>query len=196
MGDESLVKVNTVPSAGKEVVTSLMTGLIDLAMDKVAVDKVAVEKVAVEKVAVEKVAVDKVTTEKVVAKKVVVDKVTMKKGSSEKVTKKANFVQRKSLEMRGKNDIVSKESVEKVKAGSGSKTATWVEDPNLPPGWKSCIAGDCLHSSKMCRQGYPVVYILLPAPGKAALYYSPCGKLFTNWAQVLAASKVYRSLDC
>merc|ERR1719234_1728682 len=38
----------------------------------------------------------------------------------------------------------------------------WVEEPKLPSGWKSCVA----------------------APGKAALYYSPCGNLFTNWAQV------------
>ena len=31
--------------------------------------------------------------------------------------------------------------------------------------------------------------IFYPAPGKAALYYSPCGKLFTNWAQVTASTK-------
>ena len=109
-------KVCTLPSAGKEVVTSLMTGLIEMAVDKVAVYKEMVDKVAV------------------------------KNGSGEKVTRKANFVQRKSLEMRGKNPIVSKESVEKVKAGSGSKTPAWVEDPNLPPGWKRCVAGDCLLS--------------------------------------------------
>ena len=34
------------------------------------------------------------------------------------------------------------------------------------------------------------VNILSAAPGKAALYYSPCGNLFTNWAQVLATSQV------
>ena len=109
MKDESLVKVCTLPSAGKEVVTSLMTGLIDLAVDKVAVDKVAV-----------------------------------KNGSDEKVSRKANFVQRKSLEMKagGNNETLSKERLEKAKASSGSKTPTWVEDPNLPPGWKSCVAGD------------------------------------------------------
>ena len=105
MKDESLVKACTRPSAGKEVVTSLMKGLIDLAVDKVVV----------------------------------------KNGSGEKVARKANFVQRKSLEMKGKNETVSvsRERVEKVKAASGSKTPTWVEDPNLPSGWKSCVAGDC-----------------------------------------------------
>ena len=105
MKDESLVKACTRPSAGKEVVTSLMKGLIDLAVDKVVV----------------------------------------KNGSGEKVARKANFVQRKSLEMKGKNETVSvsRERVERVKAASGSKTPTWVEDPNLPSGWKSCVAGDC-----------------------------------------------------
>ena len=45
-------------------------------------------------------------------------------------------------------------------------------------------------------QGYQVldqqtkVNILSAAPGKAALYYSPCGNLFTNWAQVVATSQV------
>ena len=34
------------------------------------------------------------------------------------------------------------------------------------------------------------VNILSAAPGKAALYYSPCGNLFTNWAQVLPTSQV------
>jgi len=87
-------------------------------------------------------------------------------GSEKKVVRKANIVQRKSLELkfRGKDEIVSRERVENVKKTSGSKgfTPMWVEEPKLPSGWKSCVA----------------------APGKAALYYSPCGNLFTNWAQV------------
>ena len=169
MKDESLVKVRTLPSAGKEVVTSLMTGLIDLAVDKVVVDKVAVDKVAV------------------------------KNGSGEKVSRKANFVQRKSLEMKagGKKETVSRERLEKVKSASGSKTPTWVEDPNLPSGWKSCVAGDCaiVKVKTCCKEIQEFVIrskciiILLAAPGKAALYYSPCGNLFTNRAKVSACSQ-------
>lgn len=122
----SLVRVCSLPSASEEVVTSLMTTLIDMAIDKVAV----------------------------------------KTGSDEKMGRKANIVQRKSLELKagGKNGSVSRERLEKVKAASGSKSfiPMWVEEPSLPSGWKSCVA----------------------APGKAALYYSPCGNLFTSWAQV------------
>ena len=138
MRDESFVKVCTLPSAGKEVVTSLMTGLIDFAVDKVAVDKVAV-----------------------------------KNGSDEKVSRKANFVQRKSLEMKagGKNETLSKERLEKAKASSGSKTPTWVEDPNLPPGWKSCVAGDW---AKPCCKD---IRELLISP-KCIFSVQPLGRLY------------------
>ena len=133
MKDESLVKACTRPSAGKEVVTSLMKGLIDLAVDKVVV----------------------------------------KNGSGEKVVRKANFVQRKSLEMKGKNETVSvsRERVEKVKAASGSKTPTWVEDPNLPSGWKSCVAGDW---AKPCCKD---IRELLISP-KCIFSVQPLGRLY------------------
>merc|ERR1719239_1218405 len=146
MNNKSLIKVNSLLSASEEVVTSLMTGLIEMVLDKMAVDKVVLDKMAVDKVAV--------------------DKAAIKSGSEKKVVRKANIVQRKSLELkfREKDEIVSREKLEKVKSSSRSKSFTpmWVEEPKLPSGWKSCVA----------------------APGKAALYYSPCGKLFTNWAQV------------
>ena len=111
MTNKSLIKVNSLPSASEEVVTSLMTSLIDMVVDKVAVDKVA-----------------------------------CKSGNEKKVVRKANIVQRKSLELkfREKDEIVSREKLEKVKSSSGSKSFTpmWVEEPKLPSGWKSCVAGD------------------------------------------------------
>ena len=118
-----------------------------------------------------------------------VDKVAEKMGSEKKVVRKANIVQRKSLELkfRGKDEIVSRERVENVKKTSGSKSFTpmWVEEPKLPSGWKSCVAGDvdCALGLMQCHMDVKKC-IFYAAPGKAALYYSPCGNLFTNWAQV------------
>ena len=113
----SLDRVCSLPSAGEEVVTSLMTTLIDMAIDKVAV----------------------------------------KTGSDEKMGRKANIVQRKSLELKagGKNGSVSRERLEKVKAASGSKSSIpmWVEEPSLPSGWKSCVAGEIdLCFRNLCRR--------------------------------------------
>ena len=105
MTNKSLIKVNSLPPASEEVVTSLMTNLIDMVVDKVAV----------------------------------------KSGSEKKVVKKANIVQRKSLELkfRERDEIVSRERLENVKtSGSKSFTPMWVEEPKLPSGWKSCVAGD------------------------------------------------------
>ena len=131
MTNKSLIKVNSLLSASEEVVTSLMTGLIEMVVDKMAVDKVVLDKMAVDKVAVDKVAVDKAA---------------IKSGSEKKVVRKANIVQRKSLELkfREKDEIVSREKLEKVKSSSRSKSFTpmWVEEPKLPSGWKSCVAGD------------------------------------------------------
>ena len=117
MNNKSLnIKGCSLSSASKEVVTSVMTSLIDTALDKVA---------------------EKMGSEKKVAEKIC---------SEKKVVRKANIVQRKSLELkfRGKDEIVSRERVENVKKTSGSKSFTpmWVEEPKLPSGWKSCVAGD------------------------------------------------------
>ena len=165
MNNKSLnIKGCSLSSASEEVVTSVMTSLIETAVDKVAMDKVAVEKTAVEKVA-------------------------EKSSNEKKVVRKANIVQRKSLELkfRGKDEIVSRERVENVKKTSGSKSFTpmWVEEPKLPSGWKSCVAGDvdCALGLMQCHMDVKKC-IFYAAPGKAALYYSPCGSLFTNWAQV------------
>merc|ERR1719474_594600 len=79
------------------------------------------------------------------------------------VEKKENFIQKKSLEPGEKNEAGGKEKYGKVKAPvSKTTTPAWVKDPKLPPGWKTCVT----------------------VAGKSALYYSPCGNLFTNWAQV------------
>jgi len=75
--------------------------------------------------------------------------------------KNGNFVQKKEVESGEKNG--GKEKSGKVKAPvTKTTTPAWVEDPKLPPGWKTCVT----------------------VAGKSALYYSPCGNLFTNWAQV------------
>merc|ERR1719474_2633152 len=79
------------------------------------------------------------------------------------VEKKENFIQKKSLEPGEKNEVGGKVKSGKVKAPvSKTTTPAWVIDPKLPPGWKTCVT----------------------VAGKSALYYSPCGNLFTNWAQV------------
>ena len=130
MKNQSLVKACSPSSAGREVVNSLVTGLIDMVMDKVAA-----------------------------------------KTDSEKVVRKANIVQRKSMEMnaRGKDEIVSKvrESVEKVKAaGSKSFIPKWVEEPKLPSGWKSCAGYNCDQNFKVCNLSIQslenLLYITLP----------------------------------
>ena len=130
MKNQSLVKACSPSSAGREVVNSLVTGLIDMAMDKVTA-----------------------------------------KTDSEKVVRKANIVQRKSMEMnaRGKDEIVSKvrESVEKVKAaGSKSFIPKWVEEPKLPSGWKSCAGNNCDQNFKVCNLSIQslenLLYITLP----------------------------------
>ena len=82
-----------------------------------------------------------------------VEKVAEKSSNEKKVVRKANIVQRKSLELkfRGKDEIVSRERVENVKKTSGSKSFTpmWVEEPKLPKGWKSCVAGCILGTDTM-----------------------------------------------
>ena len=128
MKNQSLVKACSPSSAGREVVNSLVTGLIDMAMDKVVA-----------------------------------------KTDSEKVVRKANIVQRKSMEMnaRGKDEIVSKvrESVEKVKAaGSKSFIPKWVEEPKLPSGWKSCAGTTVTRISKFLisqSSSWKICFILL-----------------------------------
>ena len=56
--------------------------------------------------------------------------------------KKGNFVQKKEVESEEKNEAGGKEKSGKVKAPvSKTSTPAWVQDPKLPPGWKTCVTG-------------------------------------------------------
>ena len=56
--------------------------------------------------------------------------------------KKGNFVQKKEVESGEKSEAGVKEKTGKVKAPvSKTSTPAWVQDPKLPPGWKTCVTG-------------------------------------------------------